>query len=102
MGLLTAAAKAALKARDFEAARAIQTQMYAALKAHSDVMAQFPRGAMNLTTDAARATPEWQAASAAGAEMMAELRAFNKVYAKMFAPELRAMRRTRGYGGEPG
>lgn len=46
------------------------------------IMATFPRGANGLTSDTAKATPEWRAAKAAFGLAFQRLRAFNGKQAK--------------------
>lgn len=60
----------------------------------------FPRGPMGLTPDAVRATPEWRAAKTRVDKAFARLRAFNAVFVKRFAKELRAERDERARARE--
>lgn len=53
----------------------------------------FPRGKMGLTPDAVKATPEYRASKSRYQEAFARLRAFNAVFVKTFAKEIRADRR---------
>jgi hypothetical protein len=54
---------------------------------------------MGLTPDHVRATPEWRAAKARSKAAFAALQAFNIVFTRMFAKELRAQRAARRGGG---
>ena len=53
------------------------------------------RGPTGLTPDAVKETPEWRAAKASVDKAFARLRAFNAVFVKKFAKELRAERSER-------
>lgn len=65
------------------------------LDAASKALQVFPRGIMGLTTDEAKATPEWQAARRTYATAFAQLRAFNTVFLKQFKKEERERRRAK-------
>ena len=55
-------------------------------------MDSFPKGAMNLTPDSVRATPEWRAAKSAADKAFQEYRNFNGIMLKAFPNELKAER----------
>lgn len=57
-------------------------------------------GAMGLTPDDVKASPEWQAAKRAYDAAFAALRQFNQRFTKDFAQDIRAERRARDAGGE--
>lgn len=56
---------------------------------------RFPVGPMGLTTDAAKASPEYRATKIAYDGAFARLRAFNASFVKTFAREIAAERKTR-------
>lgn len=81
----------------FEDAKAEHAQIEQEVDAASDALQVFPRGPMGLTPDAVTATPEYRAAKTRYAKAFARQRAFNEVFTKKFAKELRAERDKR-YG----
>jgi len=76
----------------YEEAKAAQNAIEAELKHYQSVLAAFPRGPMNLTPDAVRALPEWQAAKNGCDSAFARLRKFNAFFVPTFKAELRAER----------
>jgi hypothetical protein len=77
---------------NFEQAKAKALALW---EAHADaaaVLAVFPKGAMGLTPDAVKASPEWQAAYRIERAAFAELRTFNAMYVKRFKKEIYAAR----------
>lgn len=81
-----AAAKATRAALDNEVARLGQ------------VLNAFPKGAMGLTPDAVKFSPEFRAAKQAFDVAFAKLRNFNSAFTKAYADEIREERRTRRAG----
>ena len=81
----------------FEEAKAEVALLEKEVDAANEVLKTFPRGTMGLTPDAVATTPEYRAAKARFQKAFARLRAFNAVYVKRFAKELRAERDIR-YG----
>lgn len=79
----------------FEEAKAEGVLVEKEMSAAQAAIDAFPRGPMGLTPDAVRATPEWRAAKARVDKAFARLRAFNAVFVKRFAKELRAERAER-------
>ena len=83
----------------FEVAKAESALLEKEVDAASAALQVFPRGPMGLVSEA---TPEYRAAKARFQKAFARLRAFNAVFTKRFAKELRAERsqryaeRTRG------
>lgn len=56
------------------------------------ILQGYPRGALGMTSDAAKATPEWRADRAAFDVAFARLRHVNGILTKHFKSELRADR----------
>ena len=51
---------------------------------------KFPKGAMGLTTDEAKQSPEWKAARYGYDQSFAKLREFNRTFSKTFKKEILA------------
>lgn len=81
----------------FEGAKAELALIEKEMAAAEAAMRAFPRGAMGLPPESVRLSPEYRAAKARTDKAFARLRAFNAVYVKRFAKELRAERAKR-YG----
>jgi hypothetical protein len=81
----------------FEEAKTELALIEKEMAAAEAVMQTFPRGAMGLPPESVRLSPEYRAAKARTDKAFARLRAFNAVYVKRFAKELRA-ERTKRYG----
>jgi hypothetical protein len=81
----------------FEDARAEHDLIQREVDAASEVLQTFPRSPMGGVRDDVRATLEFQAANARFQKAFARLRAFNTIYVKRFAKELRT-ERARRYG----
>ena len=79
----------------FEDAKAELALIEKEMAAAEAVMRAFPRGAMGLPPESVRLSPEYRAAKAHTDKAFARLRAFNAVYVKRFAKELRAERAQR-------
>ena len=79
----------------FEEAKAELALIEAEMAAAEAVMRAFPRGPMGLPPESVRLSPEYRAAKARTDKAFARLRAFNAVYVKRFAKELRAERSQR-------
>jgi hypothetical protein len=79
----------------FDEAKAERALIEKELAAAEAAMRAFPRGAMNLPPESVRLSPEYRAAKARTDKAFARLRAFNAVYVKRFAKELRAERSKR-------
>lgn len=77
-------------------AKAVRDAIDAEGREAGKVLNAFPKGAMNLTPDAVKATPEWKAAKARSDALFQKLRTFNTWFVKAFAAEIRAERRSRG------
>jgi len=82
----------------FEDAKAEGALLEKEVDAADVVLKAFPRSPLGGASEAARATPEFRAANARFQKAFAALRAFNAVFTKRFAKELRAERSKR-YGG---
>lgn len=82
----------------FEEAVAARDRLEQEASAAGHVLNAFPRGAMGLTPDHVRATPEWRAAKDRYKRAFAALQNFNTVFTKAFAKELRAQRAERRGG----
>ena len=82
-------------AASFEQASAEHDRLEREVSAAGAALDAFPRGAMNLTPDHVRATPEWRAAKARFDRAFAAQRAFNAVYVKVFKKEIVAQRDAR-------
>ena len=76
----------------FQAARDRAETLWEGSRVASEALGAFPRGAMGLTPDAVKASPEWRAAKAASDAALARLRDFNRQYTKKFKLEIRAAR----------
>lgn len=87
-GLVGAKAPADLLA--FEAAKTERDRLEADVKAADHVLAAFPRGAMGLTPDAVKVTPEYQAARRTFQDRFARLQKFNTTFVRRFVKEIRA------------
>lgn len=83
---------------EFAVAKAKQNAIDARLTAASKAMEVFPKGAMGLTPDAVKATPEWKKAKAELDRAFKELQRFNAHFVKKFAKELREERQLRRRG----
>ena len=79
----------------FEAAKIERAAIDSEVDAASEALRTFPRGAMGLVTDAAKATPEYRAANARYQRAFARQRDFNTSFTKRFTKELRAERTQR-------
>ncbi|MDT8992775.1 hypothetical protein RQP54_18020 [Curvibacter sp. APW13] len=64
-------------------------------KSLNDFLAKHPKGPMGLTPDAVKKLPEYIELKAAYDRAAQALRAFNTVYPKRFAKEIRAERRAK-------
>lgn len=78
-------------------AKAMADAYAATTKRLGAAMGHFPRGPMNLTTDAARATPEYKVAKLALDRAFAQERAFNTYFVKTFKVEIKADRAAKCY-----
>ena len=86
----------------FEEAKAESALIEKEVDAASEALQAFPRGPLGGTSDAARATPEFRAANTRFQKAFARQRAFNAVFVKKFAKELRAERAERTRAREKG
>ena len=77
---------------NYAEAKQIANELNEASKVSGDILDQFPKGAMGLTLDSVRATPEWKLANAKFASDFAKLRTFNAFYVKAFKKERNAER----------
>ena len=80
----------------FDAAKARKAELEARSAAASAVLNAFPKGAMGLTPDAVKFSPEFRAAKRAFDTAFEAERRFNRWFLKEFASEVRAERRARG------
>jgi len=76
-------------------AKAKSDALWSAYSASSKIMGCFPKGAMGLTLDVTRATPEWKSANQIALSDFAALRAFNMMFAKQFKKERAAAQAAR-------
>ncbi len=76
-------------------AKAARDQIETQLAQLAKPLKAAPRLENGLPVEAVRVTPEYQAAKAAYARTFAQLRAFNQVFVKQFASEIRAERNAR-------
>jgi hypothetical protein len=81
----------------FEEAKAESALIEKEVDAADEVLQAFPKGPMGGVRDDVRSTPEFRAANTRFQKAFARQRAFNAVYVKRFAKELRAERDKR-YG----
>lgn len=80
----------------FEIAKATRDKLAADVARTSAVLQTFPtEGPMNLTPDAVKFSPMFRAAKAQFDAAFQRLRAFNTVFVKQFAKEIREERRAR-------
>ena len=79
----------------YEEAKAEGALLEQEVDAADALLKAFPRSPLGGTTDAARATPEFRAAHSRFQRAFAALRAFNAVFTKRFAKEIRAERAER-------
>jgi len=79
----------------FEDAKAEHGLIEKEVEAAEAVLQTFPKGPMGGARDNVRGTPEFRAANARFQKAFARLRAFNAIYVKRFAKELRAERAKR-------
>lgn len=79
----------------FEQAKVEEARVEKEMDEAQAAISAFPRGPTGLTPDAVKATPAWQAAKRRVDKAFAQLRAFNAVFVKRFAKELRAERNKR-------
>ena len=79
----------------YTAAKATRETLEKDVRETTAVLDAFPKGAMNLTTDAAKATPEWTTARAASQHAMSVLRQFNAWFVGAFKCEIAAERKER-------
>jgi hypothetical protein len=80
-------------AMTYEEAKKIKDNIETELDVANTILSSFPKGPMNLTSDAVRATPEWQAAKRSSEQTFAKLRSFNSIFVKNFKKEIKAERR---------
>ena len=76
-------------------AKARQSALEADVAMAQVLLATFPKGPMNLTPDAVRATPEFQAAKRQFDRAFQRLRAFNARFVKDWKLSIRAERNNR-------
>lgn len=76
----------------WEEAKAQSDAINAEVDAASAALDVFPKGAMNLTPDDVKASPDYRAAKARYDKAFAKLRAFNASFVKKYKKELRAER----------
>lgn len=79
----------------FSQAKATVAELSAELDRTSAALDRFPKGPMGLTPDAVKFSPEYRSAKQAFDTAFAKTRAFNAVFTKTFAKELRAERLVR-------
>jgi hypothetical protein len=97
--LLTATRVANRKAEGYLDAREEAAELDRAMAAATQALAKFPKGAMGLTPDEVKRTPEWQAAFQESNRALQAIRKFNATYTKTFADELRHERQFRRAAG---
>lgn len=76
----------------YNAAKDAQTKLYNAWSEAGKAMDAFPRSPNGLTTDAARATPEWRQAKARLDSAFNAYRNFNGVFTRAYKSEIKADR----------
>ncbi len=84
----------------FMAAKQREVDVDAAVDRASDALDVFPKGAMGLTPDAVKFSPEYRVAKAVYDAAFAEQRRFNAWFLKTFSAEIKAERAQRR-GFEP-
>jgi hypothetical protein len=82
----------------FVEARSLADRLEAEVTKWTEALKRFPRGAMGLTPDHVKSSPEFIATKRAFDHAFSKLRQFNSVFTKKFANELREERqRRRGF-----
>jgi hypothetical protein len=79
----------------YDEAKAHRDALDAACKAASRAFIVFPKGALGLTTDAAKATPEYRKARRTYELAAGALRDFNRLFIVRYKPEIGAERKSR-------
>ena len=79
----------------FNEAKQLKSQIETEIAGLSAKLAGFPTGAMGLTPDAVKFSPEFRAAKSAFDAAFARLRQFNAFYLKAFRKEVKADRAQR-------
>lgn len=97
-----AARAGAVTSSAFEEAKAESALIEKEVDAASEALQAFPKSPMGGVRDDVRSTPEFRAANARFQKAFARQRAFNAVYVKRFAKELRAERAERTRARERG
>lgn len=80
----------------FEEATIAADALYRELNATSRALQKYPQGAMGLTPDEVKFSPDFRRDKAAFDAAFKKLRAFNAKYVKTFRKEIQAARRNRG------
>lgn len=79
----------------YEQAMQVRDQLESELKIASDVLQRFPKGAMGLTPDEVKFSPEFKLASKNYDNAFRTLRKFNTIYVRQFRKEINAARAAR-------
>jgi hypothetical protein len=85
---------------DYQQAKIERDRLEAAQRAAFQTLRAIPgygSGAMGMTPDAVKATPEWQAAANANGRAFRALQDFNRDFVKRFRKEIRASRKRSFY-----
>lgn len=84
----------------FSKAKAERDKITEELRDHKAILDKFPKGAMNLTPDDVKASPEYRDAKQKVDRAFNKLRQFNAGFVKTYAKELRDERRNRTTGSD--
>lgn len=76
----------------YEEAKRVAERLWELSSVSANVLNSYPKGAMGLTPDSVRATPEWKADKAEADRTFRALQDWNKVYTKQFKKERQADR----------
>lgn len=79
----------------YEEAKSQRDELEKSVKGMSDMLNEFPKTSLGLTTDEAKATARYKYARQGMDIAFARLRNFNARFVKVFAEEIRAERRAR-------
>lgn len=73
---------------DYELDRAYKATLEASVKEHSTALQKFPKGAMGLTPDSVKKSPQWLRAKKEYDKAFIALRCFNSIFVKKYKKEM--------------
>ncbi|MFK4131937.1 hypothetical protein ACI2KR_06535 [Pseudomonas luteola] len=80
---------------NYDEAKAKADELDAAYRYHGNKLKAFPKGALGLTPDDIKSSPEYKAVKRDFDEAFSRLRAFNAFFTRQFTKEIRIDRRER-------